>query len=135
MAACDGCCGVAVACCSNTIPKTLHATVSKIQDCVCIDTLTVTLTYNSGTNKWTGSTATVGCPGGSPLNMTLAPCAGGGIAGFQLGTNCNGSGASNTNADASSTCSPLNLVFKNIISPGGCCIGNLGDSFNVTITP
>lgn len=135
MAACDGCCGVAVPCCSNTIPKTLHATVSTIQDCTCLNGLgAITLTYNSGTGKWTGSAATAGCPGGSPFNLTLSPCGGAGITGFQLGTNCGGAGVSNKNADGASTCNPINLLFKSILSPGGCCTGNLGDSFDVTIT-
>ncbi len=123
------CCGIA-SCCPQALPTTLIAHFSST--CSCLDGVTVTLTYNAGTGKWSGTYDTSGCSNNGTISLDFLCDSGAGLGGcrdFKLEwTTCGG--ASGTDyAQSSCTCSPLNVPFAS--DPGNCCPGG---TLTVTIT-
>ena len=132
----SGCCcssssGIGDTCCPS-IPATLHATITNVSGCSCLDGMVVTLTYNNG-NWSNGPAIQTSCPNNAVLNIVLS-CVGPGCNSFLLVFQCAGTSYNfPTSLNAGCTCSPFNLVFTatnsnpNVLA---CCIGTV----TVTIT-
>jgi hypothetical protein len=109
------------ACCPNGLPSVLYATFSNgTGDCTCLDGQTVTLTYNSGGQNWTGL---VNACGGSP-SVTLV-CGGNSLWSIE-GTYC----VFHPPGQAATSCNPLSITWNNVSVSNGC-----SGTVTVTVTP
>jgi hypothetical protein len=99
------------------LPDTLHATLSNLSGCACLDGLSIAIAWNG--SGWSGNYDACSLTG----NTISLNCVGGF---WQLsGTGCV---LFNTVLQPGNTCSPPNIVFSSNVS--GCCTGNI----TITIT-
>jgi hypothetical protein len=122
-----GCGGVTTACCPNSLPSTLHATVSNVSGCSCLAG-TYALTYQ-GNSTWQSSTMTLCGTANAFLSFLCNPS----LEVFEFIVTC-----SNNTFSAlagSSNCSGVNFTFNNmtIQAPGSLC-GFCNGTINVTVT-
>ena len=125
---------VTVSCCDNALPTTLHATLTATNGCSCVSG-TITLTWNSGTSKWTGT----GAFGSCGRNITLSfYCIGSGASNFRLDVSFSDSCLTAFTATPIPTpaCDPLNVAFSKTYPEAVCGCNTFKGSmaFRMTIT-
>jgi hypothetical protein len=125
-------CNVQTKCCTNTLPATLHATLTNLNNCQCASG-TVTLTWNEAAGAWTGYGLLGTC--GEPISLAFS-CHGTSASGFQLQVVVNSPpcqiGPVTLSPVGTPTCNPLNVQFHVAASPN-CGCGSAG-FFTVTVT-
>jgi hypothetical protein len=130
--------GVAIPCCTNALPLTLHATVANGSNCPNAGN-SFPLVYNSAAGKWTG-TGGIGGAGTSNVTVSFYCNTGGGSASdlrldasFPDGCSFTQNGRS---PFAGASCNPLSATFSVAIGAGqNCGCGGSGTaSIFVTIT-
>jgi hypothetical protein len=118
---CPSCCGISACGCSG-IPQTLHASLKlsagSVGTCACGLPLTVTLTYDAGTQRWSGTTAFGSC--GFSVTIVIYCVSGVWKLDYSFSNGC----ASATGISAfTASCSPFDLKWvglgiQNCCAPG-----------------
>jgi hypothetical protein len=117
--------GVSTACCpSNTVPNTLHLTITNVSNCSCMAG-TYVLTYDSTNTAWLSNTFSL-CGQTNQFSLT---CNGSDSNSWELQTVNQLCFVVNPNHWTSTSCSPFQLT-KNSQSVSGCCSGTI----NITVT-
>lgn len=100
--------------CCECVPTILHGTFSAGSGtCTCLNGVTVTLTYNSGSGAWEGTFT--GCGGDTDVSFTCSSGLGNWL------VEATGHCTIGSTAAGSFTCDPFQVSFN--VIPSGCCLG------------
>jgi hypothetical protein len=121
---------ITTACCPNTFPSTLHATLTPT-GCPCAAGTVVTIVWD-GVSKWTGSAALGSC--GQTITINFY-CTGSTVSSFRLDLllTCGGGGTSGISPFGTPTCAP-NIKFELPFGTGAACGCGGPADFVVTVT-